>query len=102
MAPRAFEHKFEWDPVKAGKNFKKHGVAFDRAASVFSDPSALSRLDEGHSDNEERWATLGLDRNGIIVVVCHTYAESQPGGSSIRIISARKATKKEARSYKGA
>ena len=56
-----FEYQFEWDPVKAGINYKKHGISFERAAGVFKDPMAISIFDKDHSRFEERWVTLGLD-----------------------------------------
>ena len=54
-------------------NATKHGVAFERAATVFRDPNALSVFDEEHSDEEERWLTLGIDGNGTLLVVHHTF-----------------------------
>ena len=56
-----FQHKFEWDPSKAEQNFRAHGITFERAATVFRDPRALSEFDEEHSQDEDRWITLGLD-----------------------------------------
>lgn len=52
-------YRFAWDPAKAAANRRKHGVSFEQAAAVFRDPLALSRYDEGHSEGEERWLTLG-------------------------------------------
>ena len=72
MAKR-FEYQFEWDPAKARQNLKEHRVSFERAATVFTDPVALSEADEEHGEDEERWATLGLDRTGVLLVVCHTF-----------------------------
>jgi uncharacterized DUF497 family protein len=58
----AFLYEFEWDPVKAQtNNFNKHGIDFERAATVFLDPLALTIADEDHSDTEARWITLGKD-----------------------------------------
>jgi len=54
-----FHYHFEWDPRKARQNLKRHGVAFDRAATIFLDRSALTEFDEAHSEAEERWITLG-------------------------------------------
>ena len=91
----AFEYQFEWDQVKARLNEKKHGVSFERAAFVFSDPRALSIFDKKHSDQEDRWITMGLDQAGILVVVCHTFQHGHGDDRAwIRIISARKAAKK--------
>jgi len=98
---RELRYHFEWDPTKARENFNKHRVTFSRAAAVFQDPSAISVFDEDHSEMEDRWITLGRDSNGIIVVVCHTFRQSDEVSSFIRIISARKATKKERQQYEG-
>ena len=72
---RQFEHQFEWDPVKAFRNAREHGVSFERAATVFLDPGTMSIFDNEHSEEEERWITLGLDRAGVLLVVCHTFRE---------------------------
>ena len=96
-----FEYQFEWDPAKARSNYSKHGVTFERAASVFNDSGALSLPDEKHSGREERWIILGLDQGGVPVVVCHTFRYEQGNRKArVRIISARKATKKEIHQYK--
>ena len=98
---RPFEYQFEWDPAKARSNYSKHGVTFERAASVFNDSGALSLPDEKHSGREERWIILGLDQGGVPVVVCHTFRYDQGHRNArVRIISARKATKKEIQQYK--
>ncbi len=96
---KPFQYQLEWDPVKARQNVKKHGVSFERAATVFLDPEALSELDNEHSREEARWITLGLDRTGVLLVVCHTYRETE-ASAQIRIIMARKATRNEAKHYK--
>jgi len=75
-------------------------VAFDRAATVFLDPGALSAFDEQHSQNEDRWITLGLDGTGSLLIVCHTYRAETAESARIRLISARKATKKESEQYR--
>jgi uncharacterized DUF497 family protein len=62
----AFQFHFEWDPAKARQNARKHRVTFERGATVFLDPNALSLFDEKHSDEEERWITLGLDQTGAL------------------------------------
>jgi len=97
----SFEFQFEWDPYKAKQNLKLHRITFERAATVFLDPSMLSRYDEGHSAEEERWITLGIDRTGSFLVVCHTYHELSETIARVRIISARKATKNETKQYQG-
>jgi len=78
---------------------EEHGIAFERAATVFLDAEALSEFDEEHSQDEDRWITLGLDRTGTLVVVCHTYREETETSARIRVISARKATKNEGKQY---
>lgn len=98
MAKR-YQYEFEWDPVKAKHNLRKHNVAFERAATVFLDPDAKSTLDEPESSDEDRWITLGLDRTGVLLVVCHTYREETKTSARIRLISARKPTRREANQY---
>ena len=94
----SFQYTFEWNPKKATANQRKHGVGFEQAALVFSDPLALSIYDDEHSDTEERWITLGKTQDGTLVVV-HTYREINDNETLIRIISARKATKQEQQQY---
>ena len=93
------DYCFEWDPNKAVANQRKHGVSFGEAASVFLDPRALSLYDEDHSAEEDRWITLGISATTGLLVVHHTYEESGLSAVRIRIISTRKATKREARQY---
>lgn len=96
---KPFQYRFEWDPIKARQNNRRHRVTFERAATVFLDPNALSVFDEPHSQDEERWITLGIDRTGVLLVVCHIYREETETSAMIRIISARKATKHEGKQY---
>jgi len=91
--------KFEWDRKKENINIKKHGVTFEQASYVFTDPFALNRYDEEHSEDEERWVLLGKSLNETILIVAHTFRDKD-GKEFVRIISARKATKKEEKSYK--
>ncbi|MGH9429456.1 MAG: BrnT family toxin, partial [Terriglobia bacterium] len=86
---KPFEYHFAWDPSKARQNLKDHQIAFERAATVFLDPQALSEFDEDHSEEEERWLTLGVDRTGTLLVVSHTYREETEASTIIRLISAR-------------
>ncbi len=95
-----FQYQFEWDPRKARQNLKRHGVAFERAATIFLDQSALSEFDAAHSESEERWITLGLDHTGMLLVVCHTFRDETESNARLRLISARKATKHEEAEYK--
>ena len=94
-----FEYRFKWDPIKATSNWRKHGVSFDLAATVLSDPLMLSIPDEKHSESEGRWLTLGQAKNRILVVVIHTYREIGANSAEVRIISARRATGRERRQY---
>jgi uncharacterized DUF497 family protein len=95
-----FEFNFEWDVRKAAANIHKHGVSFENAATVFRDSEAMSLFDQKHSADEERWITLGLDNRGQLLVICHTWRETEAGAASCRIISARKAGRKEAAQYR--
>jgi len=80
-------------------NIKKHQISFEKAMTIFRDSNAISVYDEEHSDNEERWITMGLDSDGVLFVVVHTFEQVSESVCKIRIISARKATKSEARQY---
>ena len=88
--------RFEWDERKAAANAKKHGVSFEEAKSVFVDERAKLTDDPDHSEDEERFVLLGLSSALRLLLVCHCYRGE---GNVIRIISARKATTKESRSY---
>lgn len=90
---------FEWDPKKAKDNLKKHKVSFERAATIFLDPCAITIFDEEHSESEDRWDTMGIDKTGALLVLIHTYQQKNNEGYKIRIISARKATRKETKGY---
>lgn len=87
---------FRWDPKKAVLNQEKHGVSFEEAKSVFFDENARLIQDPDHSSDEERFILLGFSTALRMLVVCHCYRDAE---STIRIISARKATKSEAKSY---
>ena len=91
--------KFEWDRKKENINIKKHGVSFEQASYVFADPFALNRYDEEHSEDEERWILLGKSLNQTILLVVHTFRDND-GKEFVRIISARRATKREEKAYK--
>ena len=94
-----FVFDFEWDAAKALSNARKHDVTFDQAAGVFWDALALTIYDEAGSQDEERWFTLGVDASGRLLAVAHTYQSIGPSSARVRIISARKATKRERRDY---
>ena len=89
--------KFEWDSVKAAANIKKHGISFEEAQSVFYDEFAIQFFDEDHSSYEERFLLLGMSTEARLLLVCHCEREA---GHVIRIISARRATKRESKFYK--
>ena len=90
---------FEWDPNKAKTNLRKHRVSFEQASAIFLDPRMIAVFDSEHSEHEDRWATIGIDRNGILLVVVHTFQQLDAGCCRIRIISTRKATRKESKQY---
>ncbi len=85
---------FEWDDRKAQENAEKHGVSFETVRSVFGDPNALTYFDTVHSENEDRFVTLGFALDGILLVVVHA-----DRGDSTRLISARPATRREQQAY---
>lgn len=87
---------FEWDERKNRSNRKKHGVWFEEAQQVFDDAAALRFFDPDHSDDEDRFILLGVCGAGRILVVVFCERGSD---STIRIISARKATQKESKTY---
>ena len=86
--------EFEWDKDKASSNQKKHRVTFEKAATVFADPLAAIFDDEVHSDEEQREIIIGHSAENRLLLVCFTEREA-----AIRIISARRATKKERGDY---
>jgi len=81
---------FEWDPNKAKENLEIHGVSFDEAGMAFRDPLSLAIYDPLHSEEEDRFVLLGNSHQDRLLVVVHTVR-----GDNIRLISARKASKKE-------
>lgn len=90
--------KFEWDRRKETANRKKHGLSFSEAKTAFFDENARVIADPDHSDEEDRFILLGLSSQLRLLVVCHCYREDE---DTIRIISARKATRSEQRAYEG-
>ena len=88
--------RFEWDAAKATANAKKHGVSFEEAQSVFYDEFAVQFFDEEHSGDEARFLLLGMSTGARLLLVCHCERDR---GDTIRIISARKATKRESTFY---
>ncbi|WP_447964609.1 BrnT family toxin [Nitrospira sp. Ecomares 2.1] len=85
---------FEWDSSKAQFNFSKHGISFEEATTIFGDPLSITSPDPDHSQEEPRWITIGVSTNLKTIVVVHTDRLE-----TIRIISARLATKRERECY---
>ena len=90
--------EFEWDASKASANLRKHQVSFEDAQSVFYDEFAVQFFDEEHSMEKERFLMLGMSSLAKLLIVCHCEREQ---GAVIRIISARKASKRESAFYQG-
>ena len=93
--------RFEWDPAKAAINLQKHGVSFEIATRAFLDPFALTDPDRIEG-GEQRWQTLGLVEGHLLLFMAHTFWEEAEEGQPvevIRIISARRAEKKERQRY---
>lgn len=86
--------EFEWDEEKAKKNLKKHGVSFEEAATIFNDPRIATIFDPDHSEEEERFVSLGMSFIQRLLSVVHTEREKRT-----RLISARKATRTERKAY---
>ena len=92
---------FAWDARKALANLHKHGVSFEEAATVFADPDALEWEDPAHSEAERRSKRLGHSLRGRVLVLVYTLRRTKDGTETIRIISARQASRKERRAYAG-
>lgn len=90
------ELRFVWDKNKASFNKRKHGISFEEAQSVFYDEKAIEFFDPDHSESEDRFLMLGLSVKLRVLVVCHCLRERN---KIIRIISARKATRREEQNY---
>ena len=86
--------KFDWDPGKARRNLRKHGIGFNEASTVFADTLSITIPDPDHSQDEERWVTMGLSHRQRLLVVVYTEEEE-----TIRLISARTADRLERRKY---
>jgi uncharacterized protein len=86
--------EIEWDPAKAESNLRKHGVPFEEAVTALLDPNALAQEDVG-SEGEARWVLIGMSASARLLTVVYTLRQE----SRIRLISARKATRKEAAHY---
>lgn len=90
-----------WDTAKAIRNFEKHRVTFEEAATIFADPDALDWLDISHSEGERRSKRLGKSLEGRILLAVYTLRRTIHGKETIRIISARQASRKERKAYAG-
>jgi uncharacterized DUF497 family protein len=91
---------FSWDAQKAISNYAKHGVSFEEAATIFSDPDALDREDTEHSVGEKRSKRLGISLAARVLLVVYTLRRLKRGQESIRIVSARQANQ-ERKAYAG-
>ena len=92
---------FLWDPRKAIANFEKHRVSFEEAATIFADPEGLDWQDLTHSNHEIRYKRIGLSVERNIILAVYTIRRSQDAKETIRIISARPASRKERKAYSG-
>ncbi len=90
---------FEWDKGKNEENIKKHGISFKDAEDVFDDPFHISIMDKRFDYFEERWITIGSTKDRKIIVIGHLYYLKENGEEVMRIITARKAIKKEREQY---
>jgi uncharacterized DUF497 family protein len=86
--------EFEWDPAKAERNFKDHGVSFDDATTIFRDTLSITISDPDHSDSENRFIDIGMSHRMELLVVSYTERKDK-----IRIISSRRATRAERKNY---
>jgi uncharacterized protein len=90
--------KLQWDPAKAAQNLRKHGVSFEEAKAAFYDDLAVQFFDDEHSSEEDRSIPWGMSSQAKPLVVCHC---ERGQGQTVRIVSARKATKREKAFYPG-
>lgn len=88
---------FEWDENKNNTNIRKHGIAFEEAMTVFKDEQAVLVFDEERSTDEDRFNIIGFSQLTRLLIICHCYREQD---TTIRIISARKATATETEDYR--
>lgn len=92
------ERYFEWDERKADFNYRKHGIRFEEAALAFDDPFAISQQDR-IEDGEQRWQTIGMVGDCLLLLLAHTVRLKDGGIEVVRIISARRVDRKERRRY---
>jgi uncharacterized DUF497 family protein len=92
------QYRFHWDEAKAHVNQRKHGVSFEQAKALLSDPLSISLHDDDHDGAEERWFTVG-SADGPLLAMTHTYEDLDGDCARVRIISARRPTPDERRQY---
>jgi hypothetical protein len=92
---------FSWDAAKAVQNFERHAVFFEGAVTIFVDPEALDWADASHSERELRSKRLGRSLEGRALLVVYTLRRTNHGKETVRIISARQASRKERKAYAG-
>lgn len=90
---------FRWDSHKAQSNLRKHQVSFEEAKTIFNDPLLVTFPDELHSENEDRWISIGASNHNRVLLVVHTEWETSTNVILVRIISGRKATPLERKIY---
>ncbi len=90
---------FDWNENKARKNLKNHKISFQEAKTIFNDPMLITFDDDDHSDYEERFISIGVSSNLRLLLMVHTELEQKAGTIIVRIISCRKVTKHERRTY---
>jgi uncharacterized DUF497 family protein len=97
----ARQYQFEWDEAKAASNERKHGISFEIASTVFRDPNLITVADVAHSEADDRWFSIGWASNGAILCIVYLWSEADDRTTTVRIISARRATPREIRQYTG-
>jgi uncharacterized protein len=95
------DYNFKWDPAKAVSKLSKHGISFRQATQIFKDPMAMSMFDEEHSFDEDRWVTVGITPSAQYLLVVHTFDQKDDTTVEVRIISARRASRREIQRYQG-
>ena len=93
------DYEFDWDDNKAVINLKKHGVDFREAMTVMLDPLAMTFFDTEHSQDEDRWVSVGRSSAGTLLLLIHTFTAVGPSTALVRIISARAVTQNERKQY---
>jgi uncharacterized DUF497 family protein len=94
--------QFEWDEVKADANLRKHGIAFELASTIFFDPNLLTVADVEHSETEDRWFSIGIAANGVLLSIVYLWLDGDPAATRVRLISARTSAPSEFGQYQEA